>query len=154
METSSTAETWSDADEQSDLSAGAEAKAQLQFKEFEQNLNRAMHENQGLSQRARIEETFHQFGQATSAHPAGSPASSGSAHESALGKEMAYAATKQVLESWDIVMTEDEDKRFRSAHFEPVWTKYAQTSTSAGDNLSNQYATAFIKDVSASNEQE
>jgi len=67
---------------------------------------------------------------------------------------MAYAATKQVLESWDIVMTEDEDKRFRSAHFEPVWTKYAQTSTGAGDNLSNQYATAFIKDVSASNEQE
>ena len=113
-----------------------------------------MHENQGLSQRARIEETFHQFGQTTSAHPAGSPASSAPAPESALSKEAAYAATKQVLESWDIVMTEDEDKRFRSAHFEPIWTKYAQTSAGAGDNLSNQQATAFIKDVSALNEQE
>ena len=138
METSSTSESGSDADEQSDLSAGAEAKAQLQFKEFEQNLNRAMHENQGLSQRARIEETFHQFGQATSAHLADSPAYSDSAHASALSKEAAYAATKQVLESWDIVMTEDEDKRFRSAHFEPIWTKYAQTSIGAGDSLSNQ----------------
>jgi len=138
VETSSTSESGSDADEQSDLSAGAEAKAQLQFKEFEQNLNRAMHENQGLSQRARIEETFHQFGQASSAHLADSSASSASAHESALSKEAAYAATKQVLESWDIVMTEDEDKRFRSAHFEPIWTKYAQTSAGAGDSLSNQ----------------
>jgi len=51
-------------------------------------------------------------------------------------------------------MTEDEDKRFRSAHFEPIWTKYAQTSAGGGDSLSNQQATAFIKDVSASNEQE
>ena len=71
---------------------------------------------------------------------------------------MAYAATKQVLESWDIVMTEDEDKRFRSTHFEPIWNKYAQMGLNSGDNLNNQYTldivngTAFIKDVSAFDE--
>jgi hypothetical protein len=60
---------------------------------------------------------------------------------------MTYAATKEVLESWDIAMTADQEKRFRESHFEPTWNKYAQMGLTAG--LSNQYAAAFIKDITS-----
>ena len=61
---------------------------------------------------------------------------------------MAYAATKEVLQSWDLVMTEAQEKRFREAHFEPTWSKYAKLGFFTGnDHLSNQYATSFVNDI-------
>lgn len=60
---------------------------------------------------------------------------------------MAYAATKSVIESWDLTMTESQEKRFREDHFEPTWSKYAKLGFFSSDHISNQYATAFIKDI-------
>lgn len=130
--------------ESSALSEGSTAKAQLDYDEFVQRLDAAMREHQGLTQRARVEETFHQFVQAASdEQPSGG--SSDWLNENTLGKEMTYAATKEVLESWDIGMTPAQEKRFRESRFEPTWNKYAQMGLTAG--LSNQYAAAFIKDI-------
>ena len=104
-----------------------------------------MREHQGLSQRARVEETFHQFAQAASEE---SPSTSASdwITENTVGKEMAFAAAKEVLESWDLIMTETQEKRFRETHFEPTWKKYTQMGLT-GKNLSSQFATAFMKDL-------
>lgn len=60
---------------------------------------------------------------------------------------MAFAATKEVLESWDIVMSDDQEQRFRESHFEPTWKKYSQMG--ATNSLSNQYVTPFIKDIAS-----
>lgn len=130
--------------ESSALSEAATAKAQLDFDEFVQRLDAAMREHQGLTQRARVEETFHQFVQAASEEQP-SPATSDWLNDNTLGKEMTYAATKEVLESWDLAMTPEQEKRFREARFDPTWNKYAQMGLTAG--LSNQYAAAFIKDI-------
>ena len=120
----------------------------MSFEEFEQRLEAAMRGHQGLTNRARVEETFHQFAQAASdQQPSGSASAADWINENTVSKEMAFAATKEVLESWDLIMNEAQEKRFRETHFEPTWKKYAQMGVNVGSNLSNQYATAFIKDI-------
>lgn len=75
--------------------------------------------------------------------------------DNTLSKEMAYAATKQVIESWDLTMTEAQEKLFKETHFLPTWNKYAKLGFFAGkDHLSNQYATSFIKDIATITKQE
>ena len=141
--------------ESAEVGEGSAAKAQLDFDEFAQRLDAAMRDHQGLSQRARVEETFHQFAQAASEESPSGSASSDWINENTLSKDMAFAATKQVLESWDLTMTEGQEKRFRESHFEPTWNKYAQMGVTVGkNNLSNQYATAFIKDIASLNKEE
>jgi len=98
-----------------------------------------------LTQRASVEETFHQFSQASST--TGDKSSQDWTSENTLNKEMAYAATKEIIESWDLTMTEAQEKRFREDHFEPTWSKYAKLGYFSNDHISNQYATAFIKDI-------
>lgn len=60
---------------------------------------------------------------------------------------MAFYATKQILEMWDINMSEQQEKMFRDTHFEPTWKKYHSLGFTHSDHLSNQYAASFIKDL-------
>lgn len=50
---------------------------------------------------------------------------------------MAYAATKQILEMWDINMNDDQEKIFRETHFEPTWARYGTMGFTQSNHLSN-----------------
>ena len=117
-----------------------------ELQEFVEKLDSSIIEHQGLTQRAHVEETFHQFAQ-------GEPSSGDSTqdwiNDNTVGKDTAYAATKSILEMWDISMNEDQEKLFKETHFEPTWNKYMSMGMTATDHLSNQYASAFIKDLAS-----
>ena len=46
-----------------------------------------------------------------------------------LDKTMAEMAYLDVLDKYDLTMTDDEEKSFYKRHFEPAWAKYSDGTT-------------------------
>lgn len=88
-----------------------------------------MQEHQGLTQRAHVEETFHTFAQVVG----DDSSSSEVVNENALTEDMAFAATKDVLESWGLPLSDELEQKFKETHFEPTWNKYAKIGATAGN---------------------
>lgn len=98
-----------------------------------QKVSDAMREHQGLTSRARIEETFHKYSNQID--------DDGLLRQ--LSKDTAYSAVNDLLESWDIFPNDEEEKRFKKLHFETSFNKFSTNKLS----LNIEYANDFVKDV-------
>lgn len=74
------------------------------LQEFVDNLDSAIIEHQGLTQRSHVEETFHKFAQN---EPSSGDSNQDWINDNTIGKDTAYAATKSILEMWDIYMDDE-----------------------------------------------